>query len=183
VIALLMCGGRGMRLNRGEKPLFRVCGSRLIEHSLEELKDQDVIAVTSPYTPKTEYFLKEKDIAVYRASGSGFIEDYVEACVNLSIHEPVLIVSSDIVYIRRGLINRIVDAYFKSNTRALKVVRDENPAGINIIDAFFIDDEQDEEIYNIGENDAVNINTLEDVKRAEKLWMLRKRKEKDSLKG
>ena len=51
-----MCGGKGKRLGTGEKPLFKVCGKRLIEYALDELKNYEIIAVTSPYTPETEKF-------------------------------------------------------------------------------------------------------------------------------
>ncbi len=60
MLTLLMCGGRGTRLGKGEKPLFEVCGMKLIDHSLLQYRDFDIIAVTSPHTPATEGYLAEK---------------------------------------------------------------------------------------------------------------------------
>ncbi|MCS7130969.1 MAG: NTP transferase domain-containing protein, partial [Archaeoglobaceae archaeon] len=78
-----MCGGKGERLKAGEKPLFKVCGLRLIDHALNALSSQEIIAVTSPYTPKTEEYLKNRGIKTFRATGNGFIEDYTEAIKQL----------------------------------------------------------------------------------------------------
>lgn len=176
MLALLMCGGKGKRLGIGEKPLFKVCGKRLIEYALDELKNYEIIAVTSPYTPETEKFLRDLGIEVFRASGRGFIEDYREAIVELSITLPTLIVSSDLVYIRKNVVDDVVSYYFKSDKPALKVVNSRGAVGINVIDAFFIYEEQEEEIYKIDDFDIININTLEDVIRAEELCMMNKGK-------
>ncbi|WP_456468023.1 TIGR00454 family protein [Archaeoglobus sp.] len=173
--ALLMCGGRGERLGRGEKPLFEVCRRKLIEHSLLEFENFDVLAVTSPNTPETERFLINRGIDFYRASGKGFIEDYREVCVEMSIVEPVFVVCTDIVYIKGGVAERAVEKYMMSTKRALKVVVDGNAVGLNIIDAFFINEEQEEEIYNVEENSLINVNTLKDAERAEELWTMTRR--------
>ncbi len=173
-LAILMCGGRGKRLGVGEKPLFRVCGQRLVDHALNELDNWDVIAVTSPYVPETEAYLRNAGVEVYRADGKGYVADYMAACRDYSVCEPVLIVSSDIVYLRRGLIEDVVSRYASSDRMALRVVAAGKPAGIGIIDTFFIEYEQEEEVYEIGQDDIVNINSPEDVERAEALWMLRR---------
>jgi len=182
MLALLMCGGRGERLGRGEKPLFEVCGMKLISHALKEFKNFEVVAVTSPNTPQTEKFLLESGVEVYRASGKGFIEDYREACLKLSIKEPVFIACTDIVYLKKGIPEKAFEKYMESNKMALKVVMNGKPVGLNIIDARFIDKMQEEEIYNIEKNSIVNVNTLKDVKRAEELWNMMK-KEKGLQKG
>ncbi|MEM1957594.1 MAG: TIGR00454 family protein [Archaeoglobaceae archaeon] len=168
MLSLLMCGGKGRRLGKGEKPLFEVCGMRLIDHALRAFKNQSIVAVTSPFTPKTERYLLENGIEVFRASGKGFIEDYRECINSLSLKGPVIIASTDIVYLRDGIVEEIIEFYKKCGKMALKVVKDNEPAGINIILADF-DEEQEEESYIV--EDIVNINTIEDAERAEKLWI------------
>lgn len=167
MLALLMCGGKGERLKAGEKPLFKVCGIRLVDHSLRALSSQEVIAVTSPYTPKTEEYLKKLGIRVFRACGSDFIADFNEAIRSLSIKGPVLIVCSDLVYLRDGIIDEIVSYYNKCGKKALRAVKNGEAVGINIISAED-EGEQEEESYIV--EDVLNINTLEDVKKAESLW-------------
>ncbi|AAB88935.1 MULTISPECIES: TIGR00454 family protein [Archaeoglobus] len=169
MLTLLMCGGKGTRLGRGEKPLFEVCGMKLIDHSLLQYKDFDVIAITSPHTPATESYLAEKGVEVYRAAGKGYIEDYSEACRELAINEPVIVASADIVYIR-DIAFDIVDAYMKTIKPALTVVMEGEPVGVNIIDSLLINTWQEEEIYSIEKDSVVNVNTVADVERAERLW-------------
>ena len=181
MIALLMCGGRGTRLGVGEKPLFRVCGKRLVDHSLAELEDCEVIAVTSPYTPETERYLRQLGVEVCRARGRGFIDDYREVCLEYKLSEPLLITSADIVYIRQGLIEDVISYYARSSCMSLKVAKNDKAVGINIIDAFFIDYVQEEEIYIVGGNDVINVNTLQDAKRAEELWMSTRTEERGWL--
>lgn len=161
-----MCGGKGERLNAGEKPLFEVCGSRLIDHALKALSSHEVIAVTSPNTPNTEEYLRKLGVRIFRARGAGFIEDFNEAIKKLSLKGPVLIVCSDLVYLREGIIDEIVSYYYGCGKKALKAVKDGEAVGINIISAE--EGEQDEETYII--KDVLNINTLEDAKKAENLW-------------
>lgn len=168
MLSMLMCGGKGTRLGKGEKPLFEVCGMKLIDHALKAFRNHSIVAVTSPHTPKTEEYLLKKGIKVFRASGKGFIEDYRECIVSLSLKGPVIIASVDIVYLRDGIIEEIVEFYRRCGKMALKVVKDNKPAGINVILAD-IDGEQEEESYIV--EDIVNINTVEDAERAENLWI------------
>lgn len=177
-----MCGGKGERLKAGEKPMLKVCGKRLIDHSLSELKDFEILAVTSPFTPNTEKYLESIGVKFYRAKGRGFIEDYIEACKILRICEPILIVSADLVYFRKGILKEVVNFYKISGKPALKVVSANRPIGINVVDASMIDYEQDESIFIISEEDVVNINTIEDAKRAEEIWKLREKDLQKDLK-
>jgi len=172
MISLLMCGGRGTRLGRGEKPLFEVCGMRLIDHSINALKRCRLIGVTSPFTPRTEEYLIERGYEVYRAKGIGFIEDYRECIISLSLKGPLLIVSADLVYLRDGIIDEILEFYSRCGGKSLKVVKDGKPVGINIVVAE-IEGEQDEESYIV--NEVINVNTPEDAERAEKLWISMKK--------
>lgn len=174
MLALLMCGGKGERLNAGEKPLFKVCGFRLVDHALRALSSHEVIAVTSPYTPKTEEYLKKLGVRVFRASGKGFIEDFNEAIRSLSLRGPVLIVCSDLVYLRDGVVDEIVSYYNKCGKKALKAVKDGEAIGINIISAEE-EGKQEEESYIV--EDVLNINTPEDVKKAETIWNTMKKDE------
>lgn len=162
-----MCGGRGTRLKRGEKPLFEVCGMKLIDHSLKALKKCEIIAVTSPFVPKTEEHLRNIGVPIFRAKGMGFVEDYRECSLYLSLKGPVLVTSADIVYLRDGIIDEVIEFYKKCGKMALKVIKNSEAVGINVVIADF-EGEQEEEEYIV--EDIININTLEDVKRAELLW-------------
>jgi len=174
MLTLLLCGGRGTRLGIGEKPLFEVCGKKLVDHSLLQYENFPVVAVTSPHTPMTEKYLREHGVEVFRAKGVGFIEDYSEAIIELSIQEPVIVASADIVYLK-DVATEIVEAYLKTTKRALTVLMEGNPVGVNIIDALFLNEWQEEEIYSIEKDCVVNVNTVEDAARAERLWATMRR--------
>jgi len=167
--ALIMCGGRGTRLGMGEKPLVSLAGRKLIEYVLDELWIcDDVFAATTKNTPETEKFLKEEGVEFVRTSGVGYIEDMVEALRKLSIAEPMLIISADLFIAKDSLISDIVDYYNCSTARALQTAYPDGSAvGINILDGMFLDDEQEEIIYRVNKEDVVNINTPEDLKKAE----------------
>jgi len=177
MIALLMCGGKGKRLGMGEKPLVEVLGRRLVDHMLDNLMAFEVIAVTSHHTSRSENYLKYQGIECYRAKGRGFVEDYMEAVKELRIFEPLIVASSDLVIFKDNLIEDIVAFYFKSDVKALQTVS-QKPVGINIIDGYFIEEEQHEVIYKIDIKDAININTKRDIKKAEELWTSLRRRER-----
>jgi adenosylcobinamide-phosphate guanylyltransferase len=170
--ALIMCGGRGKRLGMGEKSMLILGGKRLIEHVINALDVCDkIFAVTTKNTPETEEFLKKEGIKIVRTSGIGYVEDMREALKRLSIAEPILIISGDLFIRRKKLISDIIDYYFansSSTIRALQTAyRDGIAVGINILDGMFLDEEQKEIIYKVSRNDVININTPEDLKRAE----------------
>jgi len=179
--ALIMCGGKGTRLGMGEKPLVPLAGKKLVEHVLDELwMCDEVFAATTRNTPKTEEFLKKEGIRIVRTSGAGYVEDMVEALTELSITEPVLVVSADVFMARSNLILDVVDYYNRSTARALQTTyRDGVAVGINVLDGMFLGEEEQEEVtYVVSRNDVVNVNTPEDLKRAEKIWTFMRKKGK-----
>lgn len=179
MIALLMCGGKGKRLGMGEKPLVKILNKKLVDYMLDNLMMFDVIAVTSKFASETEKYLKKQGIDCFKAEGISFVDDYMEVVKQLRIFEPLIVASSDIIIFKDNLIENIVDFYFKVEAKALQTALGNNkPIGINIIDGYFIDEEQDEVVYKIGTKDAININTKKDIKKAEELWMSLRRREK-----
>ncbi|AEA46633.1 NTP transferase domain-containing protein [Archaeoglobus veneficus] len=171
MLALVMCGGKGSRLGMGEKPLVKVCGKRLIEHVLDALWPcEEVLGAVTDYTPETAAFLRREGIEVVKTSGAGFVEDMCEAITSLSIAEPVLVVAADLFFLK-DVIPEVINAYYTVSTRALATAYpDGEYAGINVVDGMFLGDEQEEVIYRVGRNEVLNINTPDDLIRAEELW-------------
>ncbi len=171
--ALLMCGGRGKRLGMGEKPLVRVCGKRLIEHVLDALLACRVFAAVTDYTPSTArflYALRRENLSIVKTPGSGFIEDMRYAIKKLQVFEPVIVVSSDLVFFRNP-IPEIIDAFISAGSPALTTAYEDGGfVGINIVDGKLIDVEQEEIVYRVKREDVLNINTPDDVRKAEALW-------------
>ncbi len=166
VLAIVMCGGRGSRLGFVEKPMIKVKGRRLIEHILEEIElvDLEVICVTSPYTKRTEDFLRKRGMEVFRGSGLGYIEDLKETLESYGILEPVFTANSDLYIVRKGIFSEFFRFYMTSDHPAMSMIYENgNPVGINAFDPFF--DEQREEKFIIDERDIINVDTPQDLER------------------
>jgi adenosylcobinamide-phosphate guanylyltransferase len=86
---VLMCGGKGSRLNTNpifkvEKPLLELKNKLLIEYMIEALqnskKNFKIYAAVSKNTVKTKEFLKSRyynDVTLIETTGSGFSNDYL----------------------------------------------------------------------------------------------------------
>jgi adenosylcobinamide-phosphate guanylyltransferase len=105
-----MCGGRGTRLNRGEKPLFEVGGEPMVERvlrALEASRVDDVHAVTSPYAPETAARLDGR-VSLVETAGEGYVEDLTAALER--VERPVLTAVSDLPLLTGELVDRALDA-------------------------------------------------------------------------
>lgn len=106
-----MCGGRGTRLDRGEKPLFEVAGEPMVDRVLAALEASrvDVIhAVTSPHTPETAAHLEGRVPAV-ETEGDGYVADLGTALE--AVERPVLTVVSDLPLLAGDVVDRVLDVY------------------------------------------------------------------------
>lgn len=86
---VLMCGGKGSRLNTNsiakvEKPLLELKNKSLIEYMIEAIqnskKNFKMYAAVSKNTVKTKEFLRSRyfnDITLIETTGSGFSNDYL----------------------------------------------------------------------------------------------------------
>ena len=168
ILAVVMCGGKGSRLGYIEKPMIFVSGKRLIDFAIWEIERAmlDALFVTSPYTPHTEEYLRSKGMEIFRGKGAGYIEDLFLAVKENDIVCPVLTLNSDLYIARRGIVSEVVKAYMKSSFPAMSCIfKNGKAVGINILDPIL--GEQDEEKFIINESDVINIDTFEDIRRAE----------------
>jgi adenosylcobinamide-phosphate guanylyltransferase len=201
VTALVMAGGKGTRMKtKKEKPLVKVGGKPLIEHVLNTLRnakriDKIVVAV-SEYTPKTANLARKFSVKVVKTLGKGFCLDAQYAIKKLKL-DTVLTISADLPYVTSEFIDKVIKRYEQSGKPALTVMappeiyrrlgldtdyifnvngRPLTPVGINVVDGKRINEPRlEEEIFVILQEEIViNVNRLEDLKIAERLF---KRKE------
>ena len=100
----VMAGGRGSRMRPSptEKPLLEVHGIPLVERvriALLRARVRDPVIVTSPWTPRTEAWVKEKGWSFVRSPGKGYVPDVqwlLEGCDRL------LTVAADLPFLRTG---------------------------------------------------------------------------------
>jgi adenosylcobinamide-phosphate guanylyltransferase len=197
VTALVMAGGKGKRMALSEeKPLLQVGGKHVIEHVIAALRNakkvESVVVAVSDFTPKTAKLMSELHVATIKTPGKEFVSDMGYAVKTLNLRT-VLAIGADFPLITGGIIDNIVERYERCGKSALTVVvpmetkeklglggeyaftmgdRCVVPAGINVIDGRRIDEEElDQEVSLLDQIEvAVNINTMQELEIAEKLF-------------
>jgi adenosylcobinamide-phosphate guanylyltransferase len=191
MLALIVAGGEGTRLKMGEKPLVRICDRSMISYVIEAFSHagHDVVVVNSPRTPLTANWCRAQGIDCITAQGRGYVEDIVEAAVQLELAGSFFTSVSDIPCITPDIITRIARAYQDSDCEACSTWVPADictghdcrtsypqevggiracPAGINILLGSTVTEEQTEFCLVLHEPRlAFNINTREDLARAE----------------
>lgn len=189
-----MAGGSASRMGYVEKPLVPLNGRPMISYVLKALLESEKIdriyIVLSPKVPETsrhicEVYHGHDRIIPLVTSGTGYVEDTVEAVKMLKLFRPFLIVSSDIPLITPSAIDHIVTEYEKCGKESLSVrvdaakaidygIRsdiilkdtgtDTIPSGINIIDGSHMYRAQDEHVLVVDDPAlAVNVNYTKDL--------------------
>jgi adenosylcobinamide-phosphate guanylyltransferase len=196
--AVVMAGGRGLRLGMGEKPCIKVMGKHLVTYVIDALDKSEgidrIFVAVSPATPNTETVVLDHyggRIKVIRTPGGNYVGDMVHTVETAEILEPVLIIMSDLPLITPELIDLIINEYRKCGTPALSVhvpisvcrslgIRPDTvfnrngklivPTGVNILDGRDIHKEQ-EDFNLVLENPelALNINTVNELAHCKQL--------------
>jgi adenosylcobinamide-phosphate guanylyltransferase len=191
IIALIMAGGRGTRMNSTqEKPLIEIKGKSLILRvvkALEEAGDVErIVVATSPNTPQTALFMNKLGFKVLKTPGEGYVEDLAFLASRDEFKDQILLtVTSDLPLITGEIIDGVLEEYQKSSKTAMSVMipvdlfREHGlepslvlgnlvPSGLNILRGK--DNEQDEEVLILNKIElALNINSPEDIISLEKL--------------
>lgn len=125
LIAAIMCGGRGSRMQQGgiEKPLLEVDGIAMIERVILALAGSGrfdrILAASSPNTPKTKELLKSKGIETIETPGEGYSNDLSYLLSKLK-PQRVMVVPSDIPLLNSQIISEILDAIDDSSNSSRK---------------------------------------------------------------
>ena len=143
---VLMCGGKGSRLNtdpivKVEKPLLELKNKSLIEHMIEAVqnskKNFKIYAAVSKNAVKTKEFLKSRyrsDITLIETSGSGFSNDYLIVLqffkdkenkekngIQDFVNNKILFLPTDFPLISSKTLDKITDLYQSSPSIAIVV--------------------------------------------------------------
>ncbi|WP_308571677.1 NTP transferase domain-containing protein [uncultured Methanobacterium sp.] len=192
VVAVLMAGGKGTRMNSPqEKPLVKVGERPLIEYVLQAVGDaslvEEVIVAVSPHTPQTGFYAENQGFKVLKTPGAGYVEDLSFILAQEELKDKVILtVTADLPLLTGQIIDQVIEQYFKSNQPAMSVmvpveifhehglqaslVLDNRvPSGLNILRGK--NTEQDEEVLVLDKIElALNINSPEDIICLKKLW-------------
>jgi adenosylcobinamide-phosphate guanylyltransferase len=114
VDALVMCGGRGTRLDgETEKPLVDVAGEPTVDRVVAALADsrvEDAYAVVSPQAPETRAHVEER-VPLVETPGEGYVTDLRRALDDPRIDRPVLTVAADLPLLDGEVVDRVLDAH------------------------------------------------------------------------
>ena len=191
MLALIMAGGEGRRLNLGEKPLITIGNRPMVSWVIDAFMAAhcDPVVVTSPRTPMTVNWCRARGIDFCKTEGRGYIEDMVAAVTALEEEDPLFVSVSDIPCVSPAVICRITDEYKGSGKDACSAWvpsrlmnpgtegmpyhelvngTDACPAGVNILRGDRIAMPQEElQILLEDPGLALNVNTRPDRDRAE----------------
>ena len=181
---LVMCGGRGTRLDtEAEKPLFRVGGVAMVDRVVGSLRNSSVeriIAATSPNAPETRSHL---DVPCIETPGEGYVADLDRALADDRLSKPVLTVAADLPLLDGEIVDRVLDEHGGGSLTVLVPaslkhrlgVGDDTtfenggqevaPTGINVVG-----DGPEVSWLTQDRRVAVNVNTLADARVAEQ-WL------------
>ncbi|MBW6470837.1 MAG: NTP transferase domain-containing protein [Methanosarcinaceae archaeon] len=192
--AIVMAGGLGKRLGMGEKPCIEILGRPLISYVVDALegsgKIDRIFVAVSPATPNTKIVVTnyyDGRIKFIQTSGGNYVGDMIHAVESAGIVDPVLIIMSDLPLITPDMIDSIICEYEQCGKPAMSVhvpisvctnlgVRPDTvfnrngnlivPTGVNILDGKDIRHEQEDFNLVLEHPElALNINTVEDLKR------------------
>lgn len=107
--ALLMCGGRGTRLDAPvEKPLYRIGGRPMVDHVLDALTEpvETTFAVVSPHVPETAAHV---DVPSIETAGEGYVAD-LQAALSV-VGRPVLTVAADLPLLTGAIVSTVIDTH------------------------------------------------------------------------
>lgn len=190
MLALILAGGQGSRLNMGEKPLVTICGRPMITYVIDAFAAAgcEIMVVSSPQTPYTSNWCRAQGVDLFVAGAHGYVADIVEAVTGIGEDGPVITSVSDIPCLGEETVERIHDAYLSAGTDALstwvpsRLYRGSSlrtayqetidgvpacPAGVNILLGARIEEEQEESRLLIDDPAlGFNVNTPDDLTRA-----------------
>ncbi len=187
MLALILAGGCGSRLNLGEKPLAMIGKRPMIDYVLQAFSDgaYDSVVVLSEKTPYTRNWCRAHEVPFITASGSGYIEDIGESIGVLEEKGPFFTCVADLPCITTAIIREVEARYRRSGKEACSVwvpldfarqPKDRSsycglmegtpafPAGLNILRGDIIERPQEElQVLIPDRRLAFNINTREEL--------------------
>jgi adenosylcobinamide-phosphate guanylyltransferase len=180
-----------------EKPLLKVEGIAMVERVISALADSDrfdrIVAAVSPFTHKTNEFLKSKGIETIETAGEGYSQDLSRLLSKLR-PQKVVAVPGDIPLLNSQIVNEILNNIINDDDRqeqepAISIILEKGfveeigvkpsivlmnqycHSGITIFNTMAVGTEPVKEHYIVMNRKeiALNVNTKEELELAEKL--------------
>ncbi|MGI0046943.1 MAG: NTP transferase domain-containing protein [Nitrosotalea sp.] len=111
MIGLVMCGGKGTRMESFQEKLLLKYKKPVVQHVISALEESGcfskIICATSHNAPKTSQFVKELGMPIIETEGKGYVEDLNEVLKNFD--ENVFVVSGDLALLDSEIVQKIVN--------------------------------------------------------------------------
>ena len=112
MIGLIMAGGKGTRMESDDEKLLLIYKKKpVILHVVDALQNSNcftnIIALTSPNSPKTEKILKESGIEIVSSSGHNLVSDMNEMLIQLD--DFVFVTTGDLPLLDSEVVKKIVE--------------------------------------------------------------------------
>lgn len=113
MIGLVMCGGKGTRMESVQEKLLLKYKKPIIQHVISALDESGcfskIICATSCNAPKTSQFVKDLGISIVETKGEGYVEDLNHALE--SFDDDVFVVSGDLALLDSEIVQKIVNNF------------------------------------------------------------------------
>lgn len=113
MIALVMAGGKGIRMKLNDEKLLLRYKKPVILHVIDSLKNANcfskILSITSCNSPKTKKLLEENNVETFDTPGIGYVEDL--NLVLQTFHDEFLVVSGDLPLLDKEIIQKITNYY------------------------------------------------------------------------
>ena len=117
MIGLVMCGGKGTRMESPEEKLLLKYKKPIIEHVLNAFKNSGVfskvVCVTSNNAPKTHKFVSDLGTDIIKTKGSGYVNDLNYALNKFD--ELIFVASGDMPFLDSEVIQKIMKLVNENN--------------------------------------------------------------------
>lgn len=126
VDALITAGGKGTRIRElgAEKPMIPVLGRPLIDYVLDAVRGSrsvgEVYVSVSDNTPMTRAYLKERRVNLIETSGAEYCQD-LQRALRVLRTDHVLICPADMPLMSSREIDEIIDGYSRSGVESYSV--------------------------------------------------------------
>jgi len=117
MIALVMAGGKGTRMNSSEEKLLLEYKKPVVFHVIDALKNSNcftkVVAATSSNSPNTKNILEQKGVETFETKGEGYSKDLNS--VLQGIEDNIFVTSGDLPFLDQDIIKSMIEKFDMGN--------------------------------------------------------------------
>jgi len=167
MIALVMAGGKGTRMNSSEEKLLLEYKKPIIFHVLDALKNSNcftkIITATSSNSPKTKEILEQTKIETIETEGKGYSNDLNVVLQNLNDY--VFVTSGDLPFLDETIIQSMIEKFNSEKTWTSFLISTNFLNSLNLQSELVVKIENSDCVYTgisiINANKIANLNEIE----------------------